>query len=277
MYRVKTGWVDVEAARSIVVTGITMLAYRLMRTSPFNDDPHVNLTTDADSKSVTHGQQSLIGGMVRNCGRRLYFQGVINMDEVREYRPLSKAAVSTVGCFLLDALNPPSVTFDSPAIEVMTDMSRVPPATIRADGTLTEANHSMLARGVRLLIVVNSEKQVEGLITTTDTLGDKSLRVAQRLQSTPAELLVSDLMTPVHAVEAIAIDDVKRASVGHVVASLKADGRAHAIVVGMGVDGKQHLMGIFSASQVARQLGVPLPTHEVARTFSEIEAVIAAA
>jgi hypothetical protein len=42
-------------------------------------------------------------------------------------------------------------------------------------------------------------------------------------------------------------------------------------------DGKQHLVGIFSASQVARQLGVQLQTHEIARTFAEIEAVIAGA
>lgn len=32
--------------------------------------------------------------------------------------------------------------------------------------------------------------------------------------------------------------------------------------------------GVFSASQVARQLGIPLHTTEVARTFAEIEAVI---
>jgi hypothetical protein len=34
-------------------------------------------------------------------------------------------------------------------------------------------------------------------------------------------------------------------------------------------------VGIFSASQIARQLGVQILTHEMARTFAEIEAVIA--
>jgi hypothetical protein len=38
---------------------------------------------------------------------------------------------------------------------------------------------------------------------------------------------------------------------------------------------KQTLRGIFSASQIARQLGVELTTHEVARTFAEIEAAFA--
>jgi hypothetical protein len=35
------------------------------------------------------------------------------------------------------------------------------------------------------------------------------------------------------------------------------------------------LLGIFSASQIARQLGLQIHTHEMARTFAEIEAVIA--
>jgi CBS-domain-containing membrane protein len=197
------------------------------------------------------------------------------MDEFREFRPLPKMVVSRSDCYLLDAFNPPAVTFESPAIEVMTDLSRVPPATINAEDSLTEANHSMLVRGVRLLIVVNSDLQVEGLVTTTDTLGEKPVLIAQRFQLSRDEILVSDVMTPVRSVEAIAIEDVKRARVGHVVASLQADGRAHAIVVGKGADGNQHLMGIFSASQVARQLGVHLQTHEIARTFAEIEAIIA--
>jgi CBS-domain-containing membrane protein len=199
------------------------------------------------------------------------------MNELHVYRALPKMVVSETGCYLLDAFNPPPVTVESPAILVMTDLSLVPLATINAEDSLTDANHSMLVRGVRLLIVVNSDLQVEGIVTTTDTLSEKPVLVAQKLRTSRGELLVSDVMTPVHAVEAIAIEDVKRASVGNVVASLKADGRAHAIVVGMGTDGKQHLVGIFSASQVARQLGVQLQTHEIARTFAEIEAVIAGA
>ena len=41
------------------------------------------------------------------------------------------------------------------------------------------------------------------------------------------------------------------------------------------VDAERRVRGIFSLSQVARQLGVPLGTAgEVARTFAEIEAAI---
>ena len=57
------------------------------------------------------------------------------------------------------------------------------------------------------------------------------------------------------------------------IATLKQAGRAHALVVDQ-VNGKLSLIGIFSANQIARQMGIQIHTHEVARTFAEIEAVL---
>lgn len=197
------------------------------------------------------------------------------MSEDANYRPLRKISISPTGCYLLDALNPPAVNVDSEALLVMTDLSRVPSATIVADATLDEANHSMLVRGVRLLLVVGEGNKIVGLVTTVDILGEKSVLVAQKRQSMRSELRIADVMVPVDMMEAMAIEDVRKARVGNIVASLKVDGRAHAIVVGQGPDGKQCLLGIFSTSQIARQLGVQIHGHEMARTFAEIEAVIA--
>jgi CBS domain-containing protein len=65
---------------------------------------------------------------------------------------------------------------------------------------------------------------------------------------------------------------VETARVGHVLETLRRAGRQHALVV----DGERRVRGIFSISQIARQLGVALPAGgEVARTFSEIEAALA--
>lgn len=197
------------------------------------------------------------------------------MSEVPRYRPLPKTRVSPMGCHLLEAFNPPAVNVDSPAILAMTDLSQVPTATILADATLDEANHSMLVRGVRLLLVVGESNDIAGVVTTVDILGERPVLVAQARQSKRRELRVSDVMVPVEKMDALGIEDVRKACVGDIVASLKSDGRAHAIVVGHGQNGTQTLLGIFSASQIARQLGVQIQTHEIARTFAEIEAVIA--
>jgi hypothetical protein len=89
------------------------------------------------------------------------------------------------------------------------------------------------------------------------------------------ELLVNHVMTPIDKVEVVSLLDVIKSDVGHVLATLTASGRRHALVVEVDDDGTERIRGIFSASQLARQLGVPVSTGEVARTFAEIEAAIA--
>ena len=150
----------------------------------------------------------------------------------------------------------------------MTDLARVPAATIGSDATLEEANQSMILRGVRLLLVVDGARRIAGVVTSVDLLGEKPLLIAQKHQTRRNDLLVSDVMTPVDQMETLTIDDVRRSYVGDIVATMKADGRVHALVVGDGPDGNQRLVGIFSATQIARQFGLHLQTHEMARIFA---------
>ena len=83
-------------------------------------------------------------------------------------------------------------------------------------------------------------------------------------------------MTPIDAVVAMNLEDVRAAKVGHIVASLKQAGRHHELVAEIKKLGEVHIRGIFSASQIARQLGVPLQITELARTFAEIEEALGA-
>jgi CBS-domain-containing membrane protein len=192
------------------------------------------------------------------------------------YKPLPQVAVCSGGCYVGGALNPTFVTVDSPAIEVMTDLLRIPPATVTPQETLHQANQHMLLRGVRLLLVVEKNGRISGVVTARDLLGEKPVRVAQARGAKREELEVRDVMTNLEDMEAIQMSDVQRAEVGHIVATLETCGRQHTLVVDPDVEaGKQTLRGIFSASQIARQLGVDLTTHEVARTFAEIEAAFA--
>jgi CBS domain-containing protein len=180
---------------------------------------------------------------------------------------------------------PALVTRESPALEVMTDLLRVSPATIRPQAPVEGANQYMISRGVRLLLVVDEREGVLGVVTATDVLGEKSLRVALELGLRRAELSVGDIMTPARQVEVLALADVEGARVGHLLETLSRAGRQHALVVDTDVLPAKNLIdpplrrtmvrGIFSLSQLARQLGVPLQSSgEVARTFSDIEAAL---
>ena len=177
------------------------------------------------------------------------------------------------------------VTAESRALEVMTDLLRSSPATIRPQAPIEGANQYMISRGVRLLLVVDERDSVLGVLTATDILGEKALRAALDLGVRRGELTVGDLMTPARQIEVLALADVEGARVGHVLETLRRGGRQHALVVDVDLLPAAGLIdpplrrvmvrGIFSLSQLARQIGVTLQGGgEVARTFSEIEAAL---
>ena len=85
------------------------------------------------------------------------------------------------------------------------------------------------------------------------------------------ELTVGDVMAPAEDIVALRLEDVRAAKVGHIVASLKQAGRHHELVAETLPGGEIRIRGMFSVSQIARQLGVPLQISELARTFAEIE------
>src|SRR5579862_5838211 len=130
-------------------------------------------------------------------------------------------------------VQPPAarVSLESKALEVMTDLLRAIPATIRPQAPIEGANNFMISRGVRLLLVVDERDVVLGVVTSTDVLGEKSMRVAIERGIKRQDLMAGDIMTPASQVEVLALDDVESARVGHVLETLRKAGRQHALVV----------------------------------------------
>ena len=166
------------------------------------------------------------------------------------------------------------VRLKSPAVQVMTDLRQIGAVTIAANLLIAEADQVMKVHGVRALIVVDSNRRVLGIITSTDILGEKPMKLMHERGFLRAEIAVSDIMTPADRIDVIEMHDVLHAHVGHVLATLKHSGRQHALVVDEADDGRQMIRGIFSATQIARQLGRESHTPEIGRSFAEIEAAI---
>lgn len=171
---------------------------------------------------------------------------------------------------------PEHVRLDSPATDVMTDLRKVAAITISASDSIDAANQKMLANRVRLLLVVDADNVVVGLITATDILGEKPLRYMQLISgSRRPDILVRDIMTAQDRLEVMQMVDVNKATVGDIVASLQREGRQHALVVNVDESSmRQMIRGIFSASQIGRQLGTKVETSEIAKTFAELEAAL---
>jgi CBS-domain-containing membrane protein len=170
----------------------------------------------------------------------------------------------------------PGVTMDSSAMLVMTDLKRVAAAVISPQDSMDVAHTHMMQRGVRMLLVVDGQQNLAGIITTNDILGEKPVSVAQTLRIRHADIRVADLMTPADRLEAFDMHTVQGARVGQVVASLQQARRHHALVVQRDAHGQNEVRGLFSLSQIARQLGMPLSLPEQAVSFAELEAALGA-
>src|SRR5437870_4829930 len=97
---------------------------------------------------------------------------------LREYPSLPiLPLVSASGLQLAGVGRPDAITLDSPALEVMTDFTKVPAASIEQEALVAFANEYMRRRNVRSLIVTNADG-VAGIITATDVLGEKPVKFA---------------------------------------------------------------------------------------------------
>ncbi|MGB4063309.1 MAG: CBS domain-containing protein [Azonexus sp.] len=165
---------------------------------------------------------------------------------------------------------------DSPAIEAMTDFLRVSVVVIAPDASVVEANAQMIARGVRLLMVTGAGDRLEGLITARDILGEKPMQVASARGCKRDELKVAELMTSISHVDTLYLKEVLNARVVDILDALKRLGRQHILVEDVdAATGLPRVRGVFSATNIGRQLGVPVLGFELASTFAEIEAALA--
>jgi CBS-domain-containing membrane protein len=192
------------------------------------------------------------------------------MDET--YAPLATHAMEPGTPFVLpEPTDAGPAGREDPALRVMTDLRRVRALTVGAGTAMDSAYQRMRVNGVRMLLVVDEANRVVGLITSTDIEGEKPVQRMHDRSIRRDELIVADVMTPRERLEVIELHDVERACVGQVVASLKSMGRQHALVVERDADGRQRLRGLFSATQIGRQLGEPISVADVARSFAEVE------
>ena len=163
------------------------------------------------------------------------------------------------------------ITLDSPALDVMTDLTEVRAATTSPSTTLRQVEQVMIHQGVRLLFVISDTPALQGLITSTDLHGDMQMRLVQQRNVHYDELTVADVMTPLAELDAIDLEVMKHSSVSNVIATLRRHGRNHLLVVERGrADYATRVRGVISRTQVERQLGAPVPVTEVANSFAEV-------
>ncbi len=156
------------------------------------------------------------------------------------------------------SITPPSthytraITEESPAVKVMSDLKLTTPATTQQSSTLKNANQQMISRGVRMLFVVDETRQLQGIITSNDLLGEKPIQHMRNFHCGTHEITVKELMTPLGEIEILDYSDIEQARVGDIISTLKESGRHHALIGNYQDDGSLTICGTFSLSHISQ-------------------------
>ncbi len=166
---------------------------------------------------------------------------------------------------------PEKVTMDDPALTVMTDLKRVKVVTMNPDQLIDEALQKMIHAEVRLLIVTTPQDTLLGLITARDIMGEQPVSYSSRERVPREAIQVSHIMTPRDEIDALNLEDVLGAKVGDIVVTLREAGRQHALVLEKDKETNTDILrGIFSITQIGRQLGVQIEATGKVQSFAEL-------
>lgn len=167
-----------------------------------------------------------------------------------------------------------TVTENDPAVAVMTDLKKVTPFQIDSSASIEAINNKMIACGVRLLFVNDPQENLAGLITTTDIEGEKPLLYVTNNGGSREDITAIDLMTPLNKLEGIPLEEVEKAHVADICKALKECRRKHMLVIESRAEGK-FIRGIFSATQLSRQLGTNISPSYRAESFAQLNRALA--
>lgn len=171
-----------------------------------------------------------------------------------------------------------NVSLQDPASVVMTDFNLVTPYSIEPTASIDAINEKMIACGVRLLFVTDNQNALLGLVTATDVLGEKPVQYMKEHGGKRQDILAQDLMTMHDKLDVLQMSDVESACVGDIIETAKVFGRHHILVVEKNhTEAGESVRGLFSTTQISRQLGAGLDIAERANTFAELGKAIASA
>lgn len=169
---------------------------------------------------------------------------------------------------------PTDVTLDDSALKVMTDLNEITPFCIDPSTCIDAANEKMIACGVRLLFVTDANDDLLGLVTSSDILGEKPVRLITKRGGNRIDIATQDVMTPKSEIKVIDIHDVENATVGDIIETMKTIGRQHTLVVETTDDRQEVIRGIFSTSQIEKQTGTKIQLSHRVTTFAELEKAV---
>lgn len=140
---------------------------------------------------------------------------------------------------------------------VFIDFAKKMPATTTPKTSIDDASHEMQLRHSQILLVEN-EGAIVGLISYDDMRGEKPLKLLEERRLPRKEVTVEMLMRPAAQIHTLDYSQLKNAQVGHIVNTIKKHHALYILVVKRLKLDQQIIRGLFSASQISKQLHIDI-------------------
>ena len=190
-----------------------------------------------------------------------------------KYEPLLRTIkLSPENTYLRSRQLPELVHLDDPAFVVMTDFSQIPPRTVEPNESIDNALNEMKLHGVHLLLVQNGDDNIIGVVGSEDLLGELPIKISQERRLKRSQILIKMVMTPLNQICAFDMHTLERAKVGNIIVTLKSLRMHYALIISNENNHRQTLRGIFTTSQISRQLHVDISDAIAkAQSISELQ------
>ena len=162
------------------------------------------------------------------------------------------------------------ITWDSPAIKVMTDFRKERPHIIDANTAAIDAQSFMANIHVNVLLVVDENLSLVGLLSP-EVLSESGMVRLVAQGNRRDEIRVSDVMLPRYAIKALDYATVCQSTIRDIIHTLKSSGHKYCLVI----HGSKHqVCGLFNASDIAKSTHTPI-VIEQRSSLADIVAAIA--
>lgn len=174
-------------------------------------------------------------------------------------------------------------SLEDPAATLFTDL-RISPSVVVADSEPLPATLRLMQQaGVRMAFVRDPAGGIVGLVTASDLQGELPMLIAQSRLVSYSDLSVAEVMTPASRWVTLDVDHLRRAEVGHIVATFLATGARYLIVTetvhessDMFNDTSRTVVrGLYSANRIERALGHAIEEEIRSRSFADLAAALA--
>ncbi|MDR5906642.1 CBS domain-containing protein [Franzmannia qiaohouensis] len=170
---------------------------------------------------------------------------------------------------------PAHLSWESPAIDIMLDLSQVELPTIAHDAAIDLAHASMQRHQAQQLLVTDEHGRLSGLVTRREIIGGRRITLAmQQHDIARSEVTAGMVQTPCEALHAMSLAQLERLSVGQLIETLRASGDQYLLVTQGDRDQAPRLRGLLSAADIGRALKLDMTLLPEARSFADICQVV---